>query len=354
VPQRDAQEKVTADAARQSLAQVGNNTAESVCIFCATGRWTVTSFAANFDWTLHRRFACLESNLVVELDGSQHENNPRDAIRNDYMTGKGLSVARFANAAPEPIVETIAYILADEIREEIIAPDFQFYPAKVVSAMNSEVPHPDPLPLKGEKWSEANFMRRAVALTRPGTTWPNPSVGCVIVKDYEVVGEGATGAGGRPHAEEIALAMAGDRAVGATVYVTLEPCGRRSTGVPSCSQRLAEAGVARVVFACADPSPYASHSGVQRMRDAGIIVEHGLLAAEARHLIAPTARFHATGLPLVGESETGEGYDAEFMPESDDMAAELAGWAARGYRHLYVKPGSPLAVRLRTLGYIAE
>jgi pyrimidine deaminase RibD-like protein len=197
-------------------------------------------------------------------------------------------------------------------------------------------------------------MRRAVALTRPGTTWPNPSVGCVIVQDDDVVGEGTTGEGGRPHAEEIALAMAGERARGATAYVTLEPCGQRSIGTPSCSEKLVEAGVARVVFACADPSPYASHIGVERMQAAGITVEQGLLAAEAEHLIAPTAHYHATGRPLVEASESAAGFDAEFTPASDDLTAELAAWAGRGYRHLYVKPASELAMKLDELGYLPE
>jgi diaminohydroxyphosphoribosylaminopyrimidine deaminase/5-amino-6-(5-phosphoribosylamino)uracil reductase len=123
-------------------------------------------------------------------------------------------------------------------------------------------------------------MRRAieVALGNLGTTAPNPVVGCVIVRDDLVLAEAATAAGGRPHAEEQALQ--GIDARGATAYVTLEPCGARSTGAASCSQRLVEAGVARVVIACEDPSPFASGQGIERLRAAGITVESGTLSAQ--------------------------------------------------------------------------
>jgi diaminohydroxyphosphoribosylaminopyrimidine deaminase/5-amino-6-(5-phosphoribosylamino)uracil reductase len=131
-------------------------------------------------------------------------------------------------------------------------------------------------------------MRRAIALARPGvgTTGDNPSVGCVIVRDGEVVGEGATGPGGRPHAEERALDAAGPAARGATAYVTLEPCARRSTGAASCSERLVAAGVARVFVACADPSVLADGAGVARLTAAGIEVRLGLAEDEAAALYA--------------------------------------------------------------------
>src|ERR1700750_2780402 len=108
-------------------------------------------------------------------------------------------------------------------------------------------------------------MRRAIALARArvGLTAENPAVGCVIVRDGEVVGEGATAQGGRPHAEEQALAQAGAAARGAAAYVTLEPCGARSAGAASCSELLARAGVARVVVACEDASPFASGQGAE-------------------------------------------------------------------------------------------
>jgi diaminohydroxyphosphoribosylaminopyrimidine deaminase/5-amino-6-(5-phosphoribosylamino)uracil reductase len=103
----------------------------------------------------------------------------------------------------------------------------------------------------------------------------------VIVKNNAVIGEGATGGGGRPHAEEIALAAAGEEASGATVYVSLEPCAERSSGGLSCSQRLVAAGVARVVIACDDPSVLAAGHGATRLAQAGVVVEAGLLRDEA-------------------------------------------------------------------------
>lgn len=134
---------------------------------------------------------------------------------------------------------------------------------------------------------DRRYMRRAIELARSnlGLTAENPSVGCVIVSGGEVVvGEGATAPGGRPHAEEQALDQAGVRARGATAYVTLEPCGSRSTGAASCSQRLVESGVARVVIACEDASPYASGQGAERLAAAGVAVQLGVLAEEAAGL----------------------------------------------------------------------
>ncbi len=127
-------------------------------------------------------------------------------------------------------------------------------------------------------------MRRAIALAqaRHGRTGDNPSVGCVLVRDGEVIAEAATAEGGRPHAEEQALV--GIDAAGATAYVTLEPCGERRIGTPSCSQLLAGARVARVVIACDDPSPFASGRGSERLEAAGVVVEVGVLAEEAEPL----------------------------------------------------------------------
>ncbi|MGE5567390.1 MAG: deaminase [Parcubacteria group bacterium] len=127
------------------------------------------------------------------------------------------------------------------------------------------------------------FMERAIEVAKAnvGKTAPNPCVGCVIVADGEVIAEAVTAPGGRPHAEEQALEAAGERASGATAYVTLEPCGARSNGGLSCSERLLAAGVARVVVAAEDASPYASGQGAERLRAAGVTVEIGLLAEEA-------------------------------------------------------------------------
>jgi diaminohydroxyphosphoribosylaminopyrimidine deaminase/5-amino-6-(5-phosphoribosylamino)uracil reductase len=133
---------------------------------------------------------------------------------------------------------------------------------------------------------DETHMRRAIEIARAhvGLTGDNPSVGCVIVSGGAVVGEGVTGAGGRPHAEEVALDFAGDGARGGTAYVTLEPCAERSSGAHSCSQRLAEAGISRVVVACADSSVFAAGRGAHRLQAAGIVTDQGLLSAEADEL----------------------------------------------------------------------
>ncbi|MDE2580516.1 MAG: bifunctional diaminohydroxyphosphoribosylaminopyrimidine deaminase/5-amino-6-(5-phosphoribosylamino)uracil reductase RibD [Rhodospirillales bacterium] len=128
-------------------------------------------------------------------------------------------------------------------------------------------------------------MRAALALAARGlgVTWPNPSVGCVVVKDGRVVGRALTAPGGRPHAEPMALAMAGAAAQGATAYVTLEPCchwGR----TPPCTDALIAARVARVVIAARDPDPRVDGAGAARLRAAGISVTEGVLAAEADDL----------------------------------------------------------------------
>ncbi|HEX4709714.1 bifunctional diaminohydroxyphosphoribosylaminopyrimidine deaminase/5-amino-6-(5-phosphoribosylamino)uracil reductase RibD [Phenylobacterium sp.] len=135
---------------------------------------------------------------------------------------------------------------------------------------------------------DETWMRRAISLARTnvGLTGDNPSVGCVIVRDGVVVGEGATAPGGRPHAEEQALNQAGASARSATAYVTLEPCGERTAGHASCGERLAAAGVTRVVVACTDASAFASGRGLQRLREVGIAVDLELLSAEAAPLYA--------------------------------------------------------------------
>jgi diaminohydroxyphosphoribosylaminopyrimidine deaminase/5-amino-6-(5-phosphoribosylamino)uracil reductase len=111
-------------------------------------------------------------------------------------------------------------------------------------------------------------------------------VGCVLVKDGAVIAEAATAEGGRPHAEEQALAAAGEAARGATAFVTLEPCGERSNATASCSERLARAGVIRVVYACEHGHDLSAGRGPARLRAAGVKVEAGLLGEEASALYA--------------------------------------------------------------------
>ena len=133
--------------------------------------------------------------------------------------------------------------------------------------------------------NDARHMARALELARLGvySTHPNPRVGCVIVRDGETVGEGWHVQAGGPHAEVHALRQAGDRARGATAYVTLEPCSHHGR-TPPCAEALVEAGVARVVVAMQDPNPQVAGQGLERLRRAGIAVTCPLLATEARAL----------------------------------------------------------------------
>lgn len=129
------------------------------------------------------------------------------------------------------------------------------------------------------------MMAHALRLAERGayTTKPNPMVGCVIAHGDEVVGEGWHAIAGGPHAEVVALQAAGDRARGATVYVTLEPCAHTGRTGP-CADALIAAGVGRVIAAMRDPFPQVDGAGFERLRAAGIAVGHGLMAAAARRL----------------------------------------------------------------------
>ena len=132
-------------------------------------------------------------------------------------------------------------------------------------------------------------MADAVALgdQARGRSAPNPNVGCVIVSPNErVVGRGATASGGRPHAEAIALRQAGVRAMGATVYVTLEPCAHASQRGPACTDLLLEARPERVVIGLRDPDPRTAGKGIRRLRRAGIDVTLGVCRHEAKESLA--------------------------------------------------------------------
>jgi diaminohydroxyphosphoribosylaminopyrimidine deaminase/5-amino-6-(5-phosphoribosylamino)uracil reductase len=130
--------------------------------------------------------------------------------------------------------------------------------------------------------ADLRFMQLALTLGRrgQGRTWPNPAVGAIVVRDGVIVGRGWTQPGGRPHAEPVALARAGEAARGATLYVTLEPCSHFGKS-PPCADAIIAAGIARVVSAIEDPNPEVAGRGHARLRAAGITVDIGPGAVEA-------------------------------------------------------------------------
>src|ERR1043165_4425203 len=148
--------------------------------------------------------------------------------------------------------------------------------------------------------SDSSFMLRAIDLARRGQghVEPNPMVGCVIVQGEEVVGEGWHKLFGSPHAEVHALNAAGERARGATMYVTLEPCCHQGK-TPPCTDAIVAAGISRVVAAIEDSFPQVAGRGAAILREAGIAVEFGACAAEARRQNAPYLHLLRTGQPYV-------------------------------------------------------
>ena len=147
---------------------------------------------------------------------------------------------------------------------------------------------------------DERFMAEAIrlSLTNLGRTSTNPSVGCLIVKDGEIVGRGVTAEGGRPHAEPQALADAGEKARGATAYVTLEPCSHYGK-TPPCANALIAAGVARVVVSVTDPDERVSGRGLKMLEDAGIEVATGVLEREGRRALAGYLTRQTKGRPYV-------------------------------------------------------
>ena len=178
-------------------------------------------------------------------------------------------------------------------------------------------------------------MRAALALAVRGlgSCWPNPSVGCVIVRDGLVVGRGLTSPGGRPHGEVNALAMAGTAARGATAYVTLEPCCHHGR-TPPCTDALIAAGIARVVIASRDVDPRVTGEGASRLRAAGIGVLEGVLVADADVVNAGFFSKVRAGRPLVTLklASTLDGRIASHGGESRWITGEPARRAAHALR----------------------
>lgn len=144
------------------------------------------------------------------------------------------------------------------------------------------------------------YMKRAIALARKGLgrTSPNPAVGCVIVKEGRVIGEGWHNKAGQPHAEINALAMAGDAAKGSDVYVTLEPCCHTGQ-TPPCSDALIKAGIKRIIAGMSDPNPRVNGGGLRALEQAGIETCCGVLEDECRAINRPFIKMITTGLPYV-------------------------------------------------------
>jgi diaminohydroxyphosphoribosylaminopyrimidine deaminase/5-amino-6-(5-phosphoribosylamino)uracil reductase len=203
--------------------------------------------------------------------------------------------------------------------------------------------------------ADALFMGRALRLARKklGKVAPNPAVGCVIVKHGHVVAEAATGDGGRPHAEEAALEIAGLHAEGAAVYVSLEPCAVRSKGGDSCSDLLVAAKVARVIVACPDPHPFADGEGLSQLQSHGITVSMGVGRWEAEQLNAGFFLVVREGRPLVAIDDDASTYDATLdLDPKANLLSELRRLAAQGLTRVRVAPDGPAAAALKAAGLV--
>jgi diaminohydroxyphosphoribosylaminopyrimidine deaminase/5-amino-6-(5-phosphoribosylamino)uracil reductase len=180
-------------------------------------------------------------------------------------------------------------------------------------------------------------MRRALELAARGlySTHPNPRVGAVLARDEEIVGEGWHERAGEPHAEPIAIRSAGERARGATAYVTLEPCSHHGR-TPPCVDVLLAAGVRRVVYSIGDPNPKVNGAGAKRLREAGVTVQSGLLAAEAEALNAGFLKRMRAGRPFI-RLKTGASLDgrtalangASRWITSEESRADVQHWRAQ-------------------------
>jgi diaminohydroxyphosphoribosylaminopyrimidine deaminase/5-amino-6-(5-phosphoribosylamino)uracil reductase len=182
--------------------------------------------------------------------------------------------------------------------------------------------------------SDEEHMAQALSLARRGlgTTWPNPSVGSVVVAPSgEIVGRGWTAPGGRPHAEAIALEHAGNRAEGATIYVTLEPCAHVGRD-RSCADAILAARPARAVIALRDPDPRTAGRGIDRLIAAGIEIREGVLAREAEEVTLGHLLRVSEGRPAV-TLKLAAGADG-LIPKGDGAPVWITGPDARAHGHL--------------------
>jgi len=193
------------------------------------------------------------------------------------------------------------------------------------------------------------YMARALELARRGrfTTTPNPNVGCVIVRDGKVVGEGYHFRAGEPHAEVHALRMAGEKARGATAYVTLEPCSHHGR-TPPCCDALIAAGVTRVVAAMQDPNPEVAGRGLYRLQQAGIEVSHGLMMQEAEALNRGFLKRMRTGFPWV-QLKLGASLDGRTAMASGDSQWITSPEARRDVQRLRAQSSAILSTSATVL-----
>lgn len=195
---------------------------------------------------------------------------------------------------------------------------------------------------------DRRFMRLALALGRRnlGRTWPNPSVGAVVVSQGRIVGQGVTAPGGRPHGEPQALAMAGEAARGASLYVGLEPCSHHGH-TPPCTEAIIATGIVRLVSAIEDPDRRVAGRGHATLREAGLIVETGLLREEAfrdhrGHITRVTKGRPSLHLKL---ARTADGFAAPANPER----LHITGGIANGAVHLWRAHADAILVGIGTV-----
>jgi diaminohydroxyphosphoribosylaminopyrimidine deaminase / 5-amino-6-(5-phosphoribosylamino)uracil reductase len=177
-------------------------------------------------------------------------------------------------------------------------------------------------------------MAAALSLAERGVgrTGQNPSVGCIIVKDDRVIGRGWTQPGGRPHAEAMALAQAGEAARGSIIYVTLEPCAHMSQRGPACAELLVKAGPARVVIALQDPDPRTAGAGIMLLKAAGIAVTTDVMASEARQSLAGFISRMNRGRPFV-TLKIASSLDSQ-VAMADGSSRWITGDIARAHSHV--------------------
>ncbi|MEZ5655313.1 MAG: bifunctional diaminohydroxyphosphoribosylaminopyrimidine deaminase/5-amino-6-(5-phosphoribosylamino)uracil reductase RibD [Sphingobium sp.] len=182
--------------------------------------------------------------------------------------------------------------------------------------------------------NDARFMRAAIALSSRGSgrTSPNPNVGCLIVRNGKIVGRGWTQPGGRPHAEARALDEAAGQTMGATAYVTLEPCFHLSSRGPRCVELLQRAEIERVVIAAADPDPRTNGLSIAWLRDQGIRVDIGILQDEAQWAMQGFFLRQMLGRPMV-TLKLGLSLDG-CIAMADGTSQWITGDAARAHAHL--------------------